>query len=62
MCHKPIQSGYDRFFVQEVYMFYEKNNTTVDNVFELEPLKAAGVRKYMALELEGAAGTMPKIK
>lgn len=36
--------------------------TTVDNVFELEPSKEAGVREDMALGLEGAAGTMPKIK
>jgi flavin reductase (DIM6/NTAB) family NADH-FMN oxidoreductase RutF len=36
--------------------------TTVERVFELEPSKEAGVREDMALGLEGAAGTMPKIK
>lgn len=36
--------------------------TTVDSIFELEPSKAAGVRDDLALGLEGAAGTMPKIR
>ena len=36
--------------------------TTVDHVFEIEPSRAAGIREDLALGLEGAAGTMPKIK
>ena len=36
--------------------------TTVDHVFEIEPSKAAGVREDLALGLEGAAGTMPRIR
>ena len=36
--------------------------TAVDNAFTLEPSKAAGEREDMALGLEGAAGTMEKIR
>ena len=36
--------------------------TTVDHVFEMEPSKAAGIREDLALGLEGAAGTMPRIR
>ncbi len=36
--------------------------TTVDSVFEIKPSVAAGVREDLALGLEGAAGTMPRIK
>ena len=36
--------------------------TTVDSVFEMLPSEAAGVREDLGLGLEGAAGTMPKIK
>ncbi len=36
--------------------------TTVDRVFEIEPSKLAGVREDLSLGLEGAAGTMPRIK
>lgn len=36
--------------------------TTVDYTFEMEPSKAAGVRDDLALGLEGAAGTMERIK
>ncbi len=36
--------------------------TTVDRVFEIEPSKEAGVREDLALGLEGAAGSMPRIK
>lgn len=36
--------------------------TTVDHVFEMAPSTLAGIRDDLALGLEGAAGTMPKIK
>ena len=36
--------------------------TTVDRVFEIAPSLAAGDREDIALGLEGAAGTMPKIR
>jgi flavin reductase (DIM6/NTAB) family NADH-FMN oxidoreductase RutF len=36
--------------------------TTVDRVFELTPSKCAGDRDDLALGLEGAAGTMPRLK
>ena len=36
--------------------------TTVDRAFEIAPSLAAGDREDIALGLEGAAGTMPKIK
>ena len=36
--------------------------TTVDRVFEIKPSKLAGVREDLSLGLEGAAGTMPRIK
>ena len=36
--------------------------TTVDHVFEIEPSEAAGIRDDLSLGLEGAAGTMPKIR
>jgi flavin reductase (DIM6/NTAB) family NADH-FMN oxidoreductase RutF len=36
--------------------------TTVDHVFEIEPSKAAGVREDLAFGLEGAAGSMPRIR
>lgn len=36
--------------------------TTVDNIFEMAPSTMAGIRDDLALGLEGAAGTMPKIR
>lgn len=36
--------------------------TTVDNVFEMRPSTLAGAREDLAFGLEGAAGTMPRIK
>ena len=36
--------------------------TTVEHVFEIEPSTAAGIRDDLAYGLEGAAGTMPRIK
>ena len=36
--------------------------TTVEHSFEIKPSEAAGVRADMALGLEGAAGTMEKIR
>ncbi len=36
--------------------------TAVDHVFEMAPSKLAGIRDDLALGLEGAAGTMPRIK
>ncbi len=36
--------------------------TTVDRVFEITPSKLAGDRDDIALGLEGAAGTMPRLK
>ncbi len=36
--------------------------TTVDSIFEMAPSKMAGIREDLALGLEGAAGTMPKIR
>ncbi|MCF0120060.1 MAG: flavin reductase family protein [Oscillospiraceae bacterium] len=36
--------------------------TSVESVFTLDPSTAAGVREDMGLGLEGAAGTMPRIK
>ena len=36
--------------------------TTVDNIFEMKPSTLAGDRDDIAFGLEGAAGTMPKIR
>ena len=36
--------------------------TIIDSSFEIEPSKAAGERDDLSLGLQGAAGTMPKIK
>lgn len=36
--------------------------TTVDHVFEMTPSKMAGVREDLAYGLEGAAGTMPRLR
>ena len=36
--------------------------TTVDRVFEIKPSTAAGEREDLAYGLEGAAGTMPRIR